>query len=65
MGNQSNYLCFLFEAKMASDDEEVTVYCICRQKYDGQRFMIECDVCKDWFHGRYILFLTNYFDFQH
>ncbi|XP_064632054.1 histone lysine demethylase PHF8-like isoform X2 [Lineus longissimus] len=30
---------------------EETVYCLCRQPYDETRFMIECDVCKDWFHG--------------
>ncbi|XP_043943217.1 lysine-specific demethylase 7A [Protopterus annectens] len=29
----------------------VPVYCICRQPYDVSRFMIECDICKDWFHG--------------
>ncbi|XP_048405406.1 lysine-specific demethylase 7B-like [Stegostoma tigrinum] len=29
----------------------VPVYCQCRQPYDAGRFMIECDVCKDWFHG--------------
>ncbi|OCT58082.1 hypothetical protein XELAEV_180025792mg, partial [Xenopus laevis] len=28
-----------------------TVYCICRLPYDVSRFMIECDACKDWFHG--------------
>ncbi|XP_055979881.1 lysine-specific demethylase 7A [Sorex fumeus] len=27
------------------------VYCVCRQPYDVSRFMIECDRCKDWFHG--------------
>uniref|UniRef100_A0A8C9W7Y6 Lysine-specific demethylase PHF2 n=1 Tax=Scleropages formosus TaxID=113540 RepID=A0A8C9W7Y6_SCLFO len=27
------------------------VYCICRQPYDVSQFMIECDACKDWFHG--------------
>uniref|UniRef100_UPI00358F12BC histone lysine demethylase PHF8-like isoform X3 n=1 Tax=Myxine glutinosa TaxID=7769 RepID=UPI00358F12BC len=27
------------------------VYCLCRLPYDVTRFMIECDVCKDWFHG--------------
>ncbi|XP_071487363.1 histone lysine demethylase PHF8-like [Diadema antillarum] len=27
------------------------VYCICKEAYDDTRFMIECDVCKDWFHG--------------
>ncbi|KAL4655879.1 lysine-specific demethylase phf2-like [Arapaima gigas] len=27
------------------------VYCICRLPYDVSQFMIECDACKDWFHG--------------
>ncbi|XP_077449575.1 lysine-specific demethylase 7A isoform X1 [Stigmatopora argus] len=27
------------------------LYCVCRQPYDVSRFMIECDTCKDWFHG--------------
>lgn len=30
------------------------LYCVCRQPYDVSRFMIECDICKDWFHGRYV-----------
>ncbi|TNM91610.1 hypothetical protein fugu_019990 [Takifugu bimaculatus] len=29
----------------------VPLYCVCRQPYDVNRFMIECDICKDWFHG--------------
>ena len=36
---------------MASEE---TVYCLCRQPYDETRFMIECNVCKDWFHGTYV-----------
>ncbi|XP_024233073.2 lysine-specific demethylase 7B [Oncorhynchus tshawytscha] len=27
------------------------LYCVCRQSYDVSRFMIECDLCNDWFHG--------------
>ncbi|TTN49608.1 Lysine-specific demethylase 7A [Bagarius yarrelli] len=27
------------------------LYCVCRQPYDFNLFMIECDICKDWFHG--------------
>ncbi|XP_018096560.1 histone lysine demethylase PHF8 isoform X1 [Xenopus laevis] len=29
----------------------VPVYCLCCLPYDVTRFMIECDVCQDWFHG--------------
>lgn len=36
------------QAKMAT----VPVYCLCRLPYDVTRFMIECDMCQDWFHGR-------------
>ncbi|ORZ03393.1 hypothetical protein BCR43DRAFT_483281 [Syncephalastrum racemosum] len=27
-------------------------YCICRRGYDGEEFMIACDGCQEWFHGR-------------
>ncbi|XP_061687376.1 lysine-specific demethylase phf2 isoform X2 [Syngnathoides biaculeatus] len=27
------------------------VYCVCRLPYNVTQFMIECDACKDWFHG--------------
>ncbi|KAI8141409.1 hypothetical protein BJV82DRAFT_175430 [Fennellomyces sp. T-0311] len=27
-------------------------YCICRKGYDGKEFMIACDGCQEWFHGR-------------
>ncbi|KAG9342327.1 hypothetical protein JZ751_016829 [Albula glossodonta] len=30
---------------------ETPLYCVCRQPYDASQFMIECDICKDWFHG--------------
>lgn len=29
-------------------------YCICRRGDDGLQFMIECDSCKEWFHGHCI-----------
>ena len=32
-----------------SDDE---TYCLCRRAYTDGDFMIQCDICKDWFHGR-------------
>uniref|UniRef100_UPI00398F2E14 histone lysine demethylase PHF8-like n=1 Tax=Pristiophorus japonicus TaxID=55135 RepID=UPI00398F2E14 len=28
------------------------LYCRCRRPYEVTRFMIECDGCEDWFHGR-------------
>ncbi|OZJ06386.1 hypothetical protein BZG36_00674 [Bifiguratus adelaidae] len=33
-------------------DEEDQVYCICRKGYNGKEFMLACDDCGDWFHGR-------------
>ena len=52
---RSNYIAqtrsmFPVENNMA---ETETVYCLCRKPYDESEFMIECDVCKDWYHGRY------------
>lgn len=35
------------------------LYCVCRQPYDVSRFMIECDICKDWFHGRYVDYISS------
>lgn len=35
---------------MAESEEDL--YCLCRRPYQDSEFMIECDVCKDWFHGR-------------
>jgi histone demethylase JARID1 len=36
-------------------------YCICRRGVSG--FMLQCELCKDWFHGMYITvsFDLNYF----
>ena len=36
--------------KLPSANSE-EVYCICRQPEDGH-FMIQCDKCDEWFHGR-------------
>ncbi|CAM1323221.1 PHF2 (predicted), partial [Pycnogonum litorale] len=33
--------------KMASN----RLYCLCSQPYDPSKFMIQCDICKEWFHG--------------
>lgn len=26
------------------------LYCLCRTPYDGDRPMLSCDYCTDWFH---------------
>lgn len=36
-----------------------TLYCVCKTEYQQDEFMIECDKCKDWFHGRFV----SYFSF--
>ncbi|XP_051976925.1 lysine-specific demethylase 7A-like [Xyrauchen texanus] len=36
------------------------LYCVCRQPYDFSLFMIECDICKDWFHGSCVQILEHY-----
>jgi len=33
------------------DDDDNTLYCVCRQPYDSSRFMIGCDICEGWFHA--------------
>ncbi|KAK3817767.1 MAG: hypothetical protein J3Q66DRAFT_341104 [Benniella sp.] len=42
--------------KKAGNPKSVSkhVYCICREPYDGVEFMIACDRCEEWFHGRCI-----------
>ncbi|GAN09264.1 hypothetical protein MAM1_0254d08789 [Mucor ambiguus] len=37
--------------KKKAAKKEVQKYCICRKGYDGKEFMIECEDCKEWFHG--------------
>lgn len=37
------------ESKMAEGSQ---CYCICRKPYDSTQFMIGCDSCGEWFHGR-------------
>ncbi|XP_056605354.1 lysine-specific demethylase 7A isoform X1 [Triplophysa dalaica] len=36
------------------------LYCVCRQPYDFNLFMIECDICKDWFHGSCVQIVEHY-----
>ena len=31
--------------------DRVRIYCVCRQPENWQRKMVECSLCKDWFHN--------------
>jgi hypothetical protein len=39
------------EANSGSEDDPNRLWCICRQPHNN-RFMICCDICQDWFHGK-------------
>ena len=39
----------------ANEEGDSELYCICRKPYNDEEFMIECNVCKDWFHGRLVV----------
>ncbi|XP_008203229.1 uncharacterized protein LOC100679883 isoform X2 [Nasonia vitripennis] len=39
------------EANSDSEDDPNRLWCICRQPHNN-RFMICCDICQDWFHGK-------------
>ncbi|KAJ6575165.1 hypothetical protein B0H19DRAFT_1254764 [Mycena capillaripes] len=36
------------EAVVAAEDDKL--YCVCKTKYDEDRFMIACDKCDEWYH---------------
>lgn len=38
----------------STSNNEPETYCICKKAFDYEDddMMIECDVCKNWFHGR-------------
>ena len=37
----------------SAKEEAEELYCVCRKPYQDNEFMIQCDACKDWFHGRW------------
>lgn len=39
------------DSNFGSDDDPEKLWCICRKPYD-RRFMINCDSCDEWFHGK-------------
>ena len=47
---------------MAEQQEaDESLYCVCRRPYaeEDEEFMIECEVCRDWFHGRFVSLLFH------
>ncbi|KAJ7619073.1 hypothetical protein DFH06DRAFT_1306290 [Mycena polygramma] len=36
------------DAVVAAEDDKL--YCVCKTKYDEDRFMIACDKCDEWYH---------------
>jgi histone demethylase JARID1 len=47
--------------KKRVNDTGEAKYCVCHRGVSG--FMLQCELCKDWFHGTYIIvpFNLNYF----
>lgn len=39
------------DGSWASEDDPDRLWCICKQPHNN-RFMIACDKCEDWFHGK-------------
>ena len=41
----------------SNNNNEPETYCICKKAFDSDDddMMIECDVCKNWFHGRLVI----------
>ncbi|KAJ7487650.1 hypothetical protein B0H11DRAFT_2014248 [Mycena galericulata] len=38
------------DALVAAAAEDDKLYCVCKTKYDEDRFMIACDKCDEWYH---------------
>jgi len=36
------------------DEHDDKLYCICKEKYNQHLWMIGCDICNEWFHGKCI-----------
>lgn len=34
------------------NDNNIELYCVCRQTWDGNCLMVQCDHCSDWFHPK-------------
>jgi hypothetical protein len=38
--------------EVAHDEDDTGVYCICKEPYNSNIWMIGCDTCQNWFHGK-------------
>ena len=34
------------------------LYCVCKTAYDETKFYIGCDICSNWFHGRWLTWFS-------
>eukprot|EP01080_Neovahlkampfia_damariscottae_P000852 gene852-9101_t len=34
------------------DENDEKLYCICKERYNSNLWMIACDICNEWFHGK-------------
>ena len=52
------------ERNLANEDRANTVYCVCRSR-GTNGFMICCELCGGWFHGRCVSFAQRFADAGH
>lgn len=48
--SSSDYSSSDAESDQDSEDDPDRLWCVCQKPHEG-KFMICCDICKDWFHG--------------
>lgn len=39
--------------------ESPKLYCLCGEPYDDKKFMIQCDNCREWYHGGYVTIVAG------
>ena len=52
MNYYQRYMYLLNNNLISHDDTNTEKYCICRKGEDGINYMIVCEKCKEWFHGK-------------
>jgi len=38
--------------EVTHDEDDTNLYCICKEPYNSNIWMIGCDTCQNWFHGK-------------